>query len=431
MDRDGAEVGFRREPVRRRGVPTGQLGAAGIVDAQHLRARRCGARYSSKLSTIARTSRSGRGGRPRCWSASWRRAAARGGCRRSRRPRRRAGRSPSTARRCRRRTTSPPTTKLGASPASASDSISIDVVVVLPCVPATATERARAQIDASIPARRSVGIPSSTASAQLDVVRRHRRRRRHRVAALDVRAVVTDVHGDAGRPQAVEHGLLADVAARTRCGPSRRGRWRSPTSPGRRRRRRGAVAAGRGPAAGRADVTIDRGYWPVTARPGRATPFDEGAESAAAVDRAGGMALLAERRRGVTGSARSCSMSGAETIQLVPREGAPRRPGRRASGRCRSGGPRPQPTTGTRIDGVPVTATSATVDGAAAADEQVGGGVDQVHPRLEADDAVEQPVPDRRRSTTARRRSARRRRGGSPGRRRRRVRPTKVGDRRR
>jgi hypothetical protein len=37
------------------------------------------------------------------------------------------------------------------------------VVVVLPCVPATATERVRAQIDASIPARRSVGIPSSTA----------------------------------------------------------------------------------------------------------------------------------------------------------------------------------------------------------------------------------------------------------------------------
>ena len=58
--------------------------------------------------------------------------------------------------------TSPPTTKLGASPASARVSISIDVVVVLPCVPATATDRARAQIEASMPARRSVGIPSST-----------------------------------------------------------------------------------------------------------------------------------------------------------------------------------------------------------------------------------------------------------------------------
>ena len=38
--------------------------------------------------------------------------------------------------------------------------MSIDVVVVLPWVPATATARAWAQIDASIPARRSVGMPS-------------------------------------------------------------------------------------------------------------------------------------------------------------------------------------------------------------------------------------------------------------------------------
>ena len=59
--------------------------------------------------------------------------------------------------------TSPPTTKLGRSPPSARTSISIDVVVVLPWVPATATERARAQIDASMPARRRVGIPSSWA----------------------------------------------------------------------------------------------------------------------------------------------------------------------------------------------------------------------------------------------------------------------------
>ena len=59
--------------------------------------------------------------------------------------------------------TSPPTRKLGASPPSARASISIDVVVVLPWVPATATERARPQIDASMPARRSVGMPSSMA----------------------------------------------------------------------------------------------------------------------------------------------------------------------------------------------------------------------------------------------------------------------------
>ncbi len=42
--------------------------------------------------------------------------------------------------------------------------MSIDVVVVLPCVPATATERARPQIAASISARRSVGMPRSRAA---------------------------------------------------------------------------------------------------------------------------------------------------------------------------------------------------------------------------------------------------------------------------
>ena len=41
--------------------------------------------------------------------------------------------------------------------------MSIDVVVVLPCVPATAIARARAQTAASISARRNVGMPCSRA----------------------------------------------------------------------------------------------------------------------------------------------------------------------------------------------------------------------------------------------------------------------------
>jgi hypothetical protein len=53
--------------------------------------------------------------------------------------------------------TSPPITKLGRRPASARISMSIDVVVVLPWVPATASDLACAQIDASMPARRSTG----------------------------------------------------------------------------------------------------------------------------------------------------------------------------------------------------------------------------------------------------------------------------------
>ena len=47
--------------------------------------------------------------------------------------------------------TSPPMMKLGRSRASASISISIDVVVVLPCVPATPSDRAWAQIDGQHP----------------------------------------------------------------------------------------------------------------------------------------------------------------------------------------------------------------------------------------------------------------------------------------
>ena len=66
------------------------------------------------------------------------RAAARGGCRRSRRPRRRASSPPVQWAPVPASVTSPPTMKLGASPASARISMSIDVVVVLPCVPATA-----------------------------------------------------------------------------------------------------------------------------------------------------------------------------------------------------------------------------------------------------------------------------------------------------
>jgi hypothetical protein len=43
--------------------------------------------------------------------------------------------------------------------------MSIDVVVVFPCVPATAIDSARAQIDASIPARDTTTAPIVRASS--------------------------------------------------------------------------------------------------------------------------------------------------------------------------------------------------------------------------------------------------------------------------
>ena len=176
-------------------------------------ARRCrrGSRRSSR--GAPRTSRSAPGSRARCWSRWCRAAAARGVCRHSRRPRRRATRRrvqwapvPASA-------TSPPTMKLGARPASARISMSIDVVVVLPCVPATATDRARAQIAASISARRSVGMPCSRAARSSMFVTGIGGRGGHRVASGDCVGVMTDRHGDAGRPDPVEDRLLAYVAA--------------------------------------------------------------------------------------------------------------------------------------------------------------------------------------------------------------------------
>ena len=110
--------------------------------------------------------------------------------------------------------TSPPTTKLGRRSASTNIIASIEVVVVLPCVPATATDRAHAQIDASMPARRSTGMPAAARRDQLDVAGGDRRRRGDGVDAGDVARVVTDVDGDARGAQAVERGRFAQVAAR-------------------------------------------------------------------------------------------------------------------------------------------------------------------------------------------------------------------------
>ena len=53
----------------------------------------------------------------------------------------------------------------GRSPAAASTSISIDVVDVFPCVPATPSDLACAQIDDSMAARDSTAIPELCASS--------------------------------------------------------------------------------------------------------------------------------------------------------------------------------------------------------------------------------------------------------------------------
>ena len=146
-------------------------------------------------------------------------------------------------------------------------------------------------------------------------------------------AVVADVDGDAGGPQPVEHGQLAEVAAGHRRGPSRpgSGRWRS--CPGRRRPRRGS-----GPGRARSSGACG----PLT-RPRHL--FDE----AAPAGRCGGSRRPPGRRRPWPGSAagsawsRSISRAQPGRRSVATRGAARRRRRRRGYGRCRSGGPRRRP----------------------------------------------------------------------------------------
>ena len=124
--------------------------------------------------------------------------------------------------------------------------MSIDVVVVLPCVPATATDRAWAQIDASIPARRSVGMPRSRAARSSMFVAGMAVEAVTASHPATTAAVVADVDGDARRPDPVEHRLLAQVAARHRVAHLGEDDGDRRSCPARRRRRRAGAAGRRG-----------------------------------------------------------------------------------------------------------------------------------------------------------------------------------------
>ena len=141
----------------------GDPAGAGVVGAvQQLAARgRSGRRTARRPGTPLPGRRGSPGGRPRRWSPPRSRATAAGTSRRSRRPR------PGTARRCR-PARSPrlparfaPIAKDGSSPAASAAAVSSEVVVVLPWVPATATQRLPAIIAASAVARRSTRSPRS------------------------------------------------------------------------------------------------------------------------------------------------------------------------------------------------------------------------------------------------------------------------------
>ena len=188
-DVDGAHVDALGRAVRDGAVADGEAGGDRVVAAHDLGPGDLAEVPVEARRRCRRTCRSGRDGRSRRWSGSCRAAAVRGGCRRSRRPRRRTTRRPVHWAPVPMSVTSPPITKLGRRPASARISISIEVVVVLPCVPATPSDRACAQIDASMPARREHGDADRAAPRRARCCRRGiARRRGDRIEAVHERS---------------------------------------------------------------------------------------------------------------------------------------------------------------------------------------------------------------------------------------------------
>ncbi len=177
-DVDGAHVGPLAGAVgERTAIPVrgGEAPAHRVVDAQHLGPGDLREVVDRSSARSPRTIRSGRGGRPRRSSASCperqlevgavalvglhHQPLATGPLR--------AGTGVGDV-------ATDHEARVGAR-ASARIIISIDVVVVLPCVPATASDLACAQIEASIPARRSVVTPADACLVELDVRARARR----------------------------------------------------------------------------------------------------------------------------------------------------------------------------------------------------------------------------------------------------------------
>ena len=93
-------------------------------------------------------------------------------------------------------------------------SVIIDVVVVLPCVPATPSPRRAATIPASASARDSTGMPARLGRAHLDVRARHRGADHDRVGVdRDVPRDLRDEALHPEQPQPVEARVLVEVRA--------------------------------------------------------------------------------------------------------------------------------------------------------------------------------------------------------------------------
>ncbi len=87
------------------------------------------------------------------------------------------------------------------------------VVVVLPCVPLTATVSRPAQSAASASFRGTTGMPAARAASKLGMIRRNRRRHHHRAATLHVGRCVTLRHRNAQLDQVRRPARIVVAAA--------------------------------------------------------------------------------------------------------------------------------------------------------------------------------------------------------------------------
>ena len=110
--------------------------------------------------------------------------------------------------------TSAPITNDGRRPASTRMSASMDAVVVLPCVPATARQRRVAQMAASTSERGATRMPRAMRLAQLRILGLHRRGVRHGVGALHVLGLMPDRDANPAGAQALGHRRILQVRAR-------------------------------------------------------------------------------------------------------------------------------------------------------------------------------------------------------------------------
>ena len=107
----------------------------------------------------------------------------------------------------------PPLITVGSSPPASSMAATIDVVVVLPCVPPTAIDHLSRISSPSISARRTTGTQARARRQHLGIVLLDRARHDHDLGVGDIVGAMADRDLDAELGQAARVGALGDVAA--------------------------------------------------------------------------------------------------------------------------------------------------------------------------------------------------------------------------